>query len=106
MLRRTAAVLATPAARAALPGLVAEMAVDPTLHAALLDRFSDILSRGLTEWLDDAVARGEVRPEVTAPDVVEAVAGITLLALLTRCESLNNGWVERTATLITRGISA
>ena len=41
-------------------------------------------SRGLTEWLDDAAARGEVRPDVTAAELAEAVAGITLLALLTR----------------------
>ncbi len=47
MVRRTAAVLTTAAARAALPGLVGEMAADLTLHAALLERFGDILSRGL-----------------------------------------------------------
>ena len=105
MLVRTAAVLTTPPARAALPGLVAEMAVDPTLHTALLERFSDILSRGVTEWLADAVARGEVRTEVAAVDVVEAVAGITFLALLTRGDSLDEAWVDRTAALITRGIS-
>ncbi|OBB00448.1 hypothetical protein A5662_14550 [Mycobacteriaceae bacterium 1482268.1] len=33
MVRRTASVLTTPAARAALPGLLAEMATDPALHA-------------------------------------------------------------------------
>lgn len=106
MLRRTAAVLTTASARAALPGLIAEMAVDPTLHAALLDRFSDILTRDLTDWLDAAVARGEVRPDVTAGDVVDAVAGITLLALLTRGDAIDDGWCDRTAALITRGISA
>lgn len=105
MLRRTAAVLTTAPARAALPGLVAEMAVDPTLHAALLDRFGDVLSRGVTGWLEVAVARGEVRADVGAADVVEAVAGITFLALLTRGEALDESWVERTAALITRGIS-
>ncbi len=106
MMRRTVAVLTSPAARAALPGLVGEMATDLTLHTALLERFGDILSRGLTERLDAAAARGEVRPEVTAADLVEALAGITFLALLTRGEALDDAWVERTATLITRGISA
>ena len=104
MLVRTAAVLTTSPARAALPGLVAEMAVDPTLHSALLERFSDILARGVTEWLDDAVRRGEARADVAASDVIEAVAGITLLALLTRGEPLDDSWVDRTSTLITRGI--
>jgi AcrR family transcriptional regulator len=106
MVRRTVAVLTTPAARAALPGLVGEMAADPTLHAALLERFGGILSRGLAERLNDAVARGEVRPEVTAADLVEAIAGPTFLALLTRAAAIDDAWVERTAALITRGISA
>jgi AcrR family transcriptional regulator len=106
MMRRTVAVLTSPAARAALPGLVGEMATDLTLHAALLERFGDILSRGLTERLEGAAASGEVRPEVTAADLVEALAGITFLALLTRGAALDDAWVERTATLITRGISA
>ena len=106
MVRRSAGVLTTPAARAALPGIVAEVATDPTLHAKLLERFGDILARGLTDRLDDARARGEVRPEVTAADVVEAIAGITLMALLTRNEALSDAWVERTAALITKGINA
>ena len=106
IVRRVVAVLTTPAARAALPGLVGEMAADLTLHAKLLERFGDILSRGLTERLNDAAARGEVRSEVTAADLSEAVAGITLLALLTRGEMLDDAWVQRTATLIMRGISA
>ncbi|ORW00027.1 TetR/AcrR family transcriptional regulator [Mycobacterium kyorinense] len=106
MVRRTAAVLTTPAARAALPGLVAEMAADLTLHSALLERFGDILSRGLSQRLADAVARGEARPDVTAAEVVEAVAGTTFLALLTRADQLDDTWIERTAALITRGISA
>jgi hypothetical protein len=99
-------VLTTPAARAALPGLVGETAADPTLHAALLERFAHVLSRGLTDWLNAAVARGEVRREVTAADVVDAIAGITFLGLITHADSLDDAWIERTAELITRGISA
>jgi AcrR family transcriptional regulator len=106
MVRRTAAVLTTPAARAALPGLVGEMAADVTLHAALLQRFGDVLFRGLADRLQDAAARGETRPDVTTADLVEALAGTTLMALLTRAAALDDAWVERTASLITRGISA
>jgi AcrR family transcriptional regulator len=106
MMRRTVAVLTTPAARAALPGLVGETAADPTLHAALLERFAHVLSRGLTDWLDAAVARGEVRRGVTAADVVDAIAGITFLALITHGDTVNDDWVHRTAELITKGISA
>ena len=106
MVRRTVAVLTTPAARAALPGLVGEMAADRRCIPRLLERFGDVISRGLTERLNDAAARGEVRPGVTAADVAEAFAGITLLALLTRATAIDDAWVERTATLITRGICA
>lgn len=106
MVRRTVAVLTTPAARAALPGLVAEMAADRALHAALLERFSDVLSRGLSERLAAAVARGEVRPAVSAADVVEAMAGMTFLALITRADGLDDAWVDRTAEFITKGLSA
>jgi AcrR family transcriptional regulator len=104
MVCRTAAWLTTPAARSALPGLVGEMAADLTLHAALLERFGDILSRGLTDRLADAVSRGEVRSDVTAADVVEVVAGTTFMALLTRGDALDESWVDRTAALIARGI--
>ena len=76
-----------------------------TLHAALLERFGGILSRGMTERLNKSMARNEVRPDVAAADVTEAVAGITFLALLTR-GALDDAWVERTAILILRGISA
>ena len=106
MVRRATGVLTTPAARAAMPGLLAEMATDPTLHEKLLGRFGDITTRGMTERLELAVSRGEVRPEVTAVDLVEAIAGMALMALITRNQDLDDAWVERTATLITKGISA
>jgi AcrR family transcriptional regulator len=106
MIRRTLAVLSTPAARAALPGLVGEMASDPTLHTALLERFGDVLVRGLNDYLRSAAMRGEVRHGVTATELAEAIAGMTLLALLTRGANVGDEWVERTARLITKGISS
>jgi AcrR family transcriptional regulator len=105
MMRRTVAVLTTPAARAALPGLVGETAADPTLHAALLERFAHVLSLGLTDWLDAAVTRNEVRSEVTAADVVDAIAGMTFLALITHGDTIDDAWVDRTAEFISRGLS-
>ena len=106
MVRRSTGVLTTPAARAAMPGLLAEMATDPTLHAKLLERFGDVTSRGMTDRLDGALSRGEVRADITAADLVEAIAGMTLMAIITRNQVLDDAWVERTATLITKGISA
>jgi AcrR family transcriptional regulator len=106
MVCRTTAVLSTPPARAALHGLVGEMAADPTLHAALLERFGDVLSHGLAEHLSDAAARGEVRPDVTAADLAEALAGISVMALLTRGAALDDAWIDRVTALLMRGISA
>lgn len=105
MVRRTMGVLTTPAAKSALPGLVGEMAADPTLHSALLERFTDIIGGALGEWLQGAAARGEIRPDVTAAELAEAIAGITLLGLLTRATELDDAWVDRTTTLLLKGIS-
>ena len=106
MMARTFALLTTPAALAALPGLVAEMAVDSTLHAALLERFVDVLSYGLDDWLETARKRGEVRAEVRPADVIDALAGIIFLALITHPETLDEAWMDRTAEFIARGIGA
>lgn len=105
MVRGTAAVLGTPAARAALPGLIAEMASDPTLHSALLERFSDVLFGGLGQRLENACARGEARTGVATADLVEVLAGTTLMALLTRPTEIDDAWTQRIATLILKGIS-
>ena len=110
IVRRTMAVLTTPAARAALPGLVGEMAADSTLHKALLERFANIFGSGLNEWLDRAATRGQLRVDVTGAELAcqltEAIAGITVVGLLTRATSFDEAWVERTTTLLLRGITA
>lgn len=106
MVGRTMAFLTTPAARSALPGLIGEMAADPTLHSALLERFADVIGGGLADWLAAAAARGDVRPDVTAAELAETIAGITLVALLTRATELDDAWVDRTTRLLLKGISA
>jgi AcrR family transcriptional regulator len=110
MVCRTTDFLSTPAARSALPGLVGEMAADPTLHSALLERFADVITGGLAERLEKAAARGEARADVTAAELAEAVAGLTLVALLTRPADLapeaRDAWVDRTTTLLLKGIRA
>jgi AcrR family transcriptional regulator len=110
MVRRAMVFLTTPAARAAVPGLVGEMAADSTLHSALLERFAGIIGGGLTELLERAAARGEVRADVTATELAsqltEAIAGITLIGLLTRVTELDGAWVDRTTSLLLKGISA
>jgi AcrR family transcriptional regulator len=106
MVRRTMAFLTTSAATAALPGLVGEMAADPSLHSALLERFADIIAGGLADWLETAAASGQIRAGVTATELAETIGGITLLGLLTRPAELDDAWVDRTTTLLLRGIRA
>lgn len=106
MVCRTMAVLTTPAARAALPGLIGEMAADPSLHSALLQRFSGLIGGTLAAWLDEAAARGDVRADVTAAELADAVGGVILLALLTRPNGLDDAWIDRTTMLLLKGISA
>lgn len=106
MVRRAMVFLTTPAARSALPGLVGEMAADPTLHSALLERFAGVIGGGLADLLQRAARRGEVRPDVNATELADAIAGITLMGLLTRVAELDDGWVDRTTTLLLKGIRA
>jgi AcrR family transcriptional regulator len=100
------AVLSTPGAQAALPGLVAELAADPALHARLLGRLRDTVQTPLAGRLEEAVDQGMVRADVDVDSFIELLAGTIVLALLTRSDQLGDDWVDRTAALITRGIRA
>ena len=68
--------------------------------------FADIFAGGLAEWLERAAARDAVRADVTASELAEAIAGLTLLGLLTRSTELDDAWVDRTTTLLLKGIGA
>lgn len=106
MLRRTAAAFAHPVARALTPGLMAEIAQDPTLHPALLERFGGAW-KGFHERIAIAVERGEVRAGVDTDVLIETLAGAALMRLLIHSETgLDDDWVEQTTTLLMRGIAA
>jgi len=106
MLRRTAAAFSEPAARAALPGLLAEISADRSLHTALLERFQDGVWGALRQRLVEAAERGEVRSGVDPAALLETIAGATLMALLIRdTDHLDDAWVEHSAELLTKGIT-
>lgn len=99
-------ILASPAARVALPGLMAEMAADPTMHAEVLGRFADGTWGWLQGRLDAAVATGEARPGLAAATVVELIAGATFIATAIRpTEDLGPDWVEQVVDVVLRGIA-
>lgn len=98
--------LGRPAARAALPGLLAETSADGLLAADVLGTAAG----GAWEWLhgrlEERRASGEVRPEVTASTVFELVAGAAFVATATRpTEPVQDAWVDEIVEMIARGIA-
>jgi AcrR family transcriptional regulator len=98
--------LGRPAARAALPGLLAETAANPDLQAeVLLDA-----AGGTWAWLErrlhDGVEAGEVRPDVRPSTVFELIAGTAFIAAATRPSGgVDEGWIDEVVDLIMRGIT-
>lgn len=93
-----------PVVRAALPGLIADMADDAELTARVLSRFEDVFA-ALRRWVADAVERGDARRDVDPARLVELIGGATLLGLLLRPGAdLGDDWVDLTAAVLTRGV--
>ena len=98
--------LGRPAARAALPGLMAEMIGNPTLHADVLGRFATGTWGWLEQRIDAAIAAGEVRPDVESSTVLELIAGATFVATaIRRPDELGTDWVDRVVDIIVGGIA-
>lgn len=105
LVRRTADLLTTPLARLVVPGLIAEAAADPTLHARLLDRFASQGWVGVDAYLRTAADAGQVRRDVETVTVIELVIGAALVAMLVRgADGLTEEWVDRTAAVVLHGI--
>lgn len=106
MVAATARMLSTPAARAALPGLVAEFQADPLLHASLLERFGSGALAEVAARIREAVAGGEARSDADAGHVIAAMAGSVLFTLLIEQDAdLGPAWVDRTTSLLLRGVT-
>ncbi|MBZ5737089.1 TetR/AcrR family transcriptional regulator [Nocardioides mangrovi] len=106
MVRTVVAVFSDPVARAAVPGLMGEMTTDPTLHAALLERFQAGPIGRVRERLAAAVAAGQARADLDPDAFVEAIGGTTLLALLIRGDGeLDDTWIDHTTRLLLEGIA-
>lgn len=98
-------VFSRPVARAALPGLLAEVVGDPVLNAAVLTRFQAGTWGAMHDRLTRAVTSGEARPGVDPDVLIATVGGATLLALLTRPDgALDDAWVEALTGLLLDGL--
>lgn len=95
----------SPVVRAALPGLIADMAGNAELTARILERFEGLFEV-MRHWVAESVSRGGARADVDPDRLVELIGGATLLGMMLRPENdLGGDWVERTAAIITHGVA-
>jgi AcrR family transcriptional regulator len=99
-------VFTTPVVRAALPGLIADMAADADLNARVMRRFSGLFDV-VRVRLVHAVDRGEVHPDVDPDRLIEIIGGATLLRLLLEPgRELDATWVDQTTAIVVHGVRA
>jgi AcrR family transcriptional regulator len=105
MIEATRDVFTTPVVRAALPGLVADMAADPALNARVMARFTGLFT-AVRLRLSEAVDRGEAHPDVNPDRLIEVMGGATMLRMLLRPdEPLDDAWVEQTTAIVVHGVT-
>ncbi|MUL46430.1 TetR/AcrR family transcriptional regulator [Mycobacterium sp. CBMA293] len=97
-------VFSSPAVRASLPGLMADMGADADLNERVVARF-----RGLFDVvrirLEHGIERGEVLRDVKPDRLIEIIGGATMLRMLLHPdEELGDSWVDETAAIVTHGV--
>ncbi len=97
--------LGRPSARAALPGLMAESASDPGLHADVIERFAGGTWGSMQRRITRAKDAGEVRADVQPSTVLELISGSTFVATAIRpVAEIDSTWIDQVTDLIMRGI--
>ncbi|MFJ6636509.1 TetR/AcrR family transcriptional regulator [Streptomyces sp. NPDC091376] len=96
----------TPAAAAALPGLLADFAAAPELRARIRDAFLAPAKQRLTDVFERAQARGETGPSVEANLVLDALVGIILFRLGILGEPAGPQLARSVAGIAAKGIEA
>jgi AcrR family transcriptional regulator len=98
--------LSQPAARAAVPGLLAEVTAAPHLHAEVLERFAGTEWAWLHERIAQGIDAGEVRPDVRPTTLLDLISGSAFLAsAVGPPDRVDDHWVDEVIDLIVRGIS-
>ena len=104
MIGATRDVFCSPVVRAALPGVIADMAADAGLNARVMGRFTGVFGAVRTRLIE-AVARGEVHNDAEPDRLVELMGGATLLRLLLSPDvPLDDEWVDQTAAILVHGV--
>lgn len=98
-------VFTSPVVRAALPGLVADVAADPELNARVMARFTGLFA-AVRDRVIDGTARGEVHADVDPDRLVEIIGGATMLRmLLWPGRELDDEWVAQTTAIVVHGVT-
>jgi len=98
-------VFTSPVVRAALPGLIADMAADAALNTRVMARLSGVFD-AVRARLDDAVGQGLVHADVDPERLIEIIGGATMLRLLLRpYEDLDDAWVDQTTAIVVHGVA-
>ena len=106
MVNRAREVFNSPVTRAALPGLVTDMAADPELHRRVLEGFASVFA-AFRDRLVAAVDTGEVRAGTDPDRVVEIMGGAAMLrALLLPTLELDKDWGAGILAVIEHGALA
>jgi AcrR family transcriptional regulator len=104
MIEATRDVFTSPAVRAALPGLLADMADDAELTARVLARFAGLFDV-VRSWLAEAVDRGDTYRDVNPERLVEVIGGVTLFRLLLHPgDDPDDDWVQQAAAIAIHGV--
>ena len=106
LLRTGVDLLGRPAARAALPGLLAESSANPAMAADVLAQAAGNTFAWLEHRLAEGVATGEVRAGVRAATVFALVAGAAFMASVSMpAGGADKRWLDATVDVIVRGIA-
>lgn len=98
--------LGRPAARAALPGLMAENNGAAILPDGVVNRYTIGTWGWLQLRIDAAIAAGEIRAGVQSSTVLELVAGAAFVGTSMRPrEQLDDAWIDQVVSIIIRGIT-
>lgn len=98
-------VFTSPVVRAALPGLVADVAADPELNARVMARFTGMFA-AVRNRVIDGITRGEVHADVDPDRLVEIIGGATMLRMLLWPGSdLDDEWVAQTTAIVVHGVT-
>lgn len=104
LVEATRDVFSTPVMRAALPGLIADVAADQELSARVNSRFAHPIG-AVRNRLQEAVARGQVQEYADTDRLIEIIGGTTMIRLLLRPdEHLDEAWVDQVTEIVVHGI--